>query len=121
MADTYYYLWEFAVSAAIIVLGLTYICYDRIKKRGRRLSEPERERRIGRLNAAVLSVLGVFATIGGGAWLLFVLTHEIYVSPELKGWHCPMVGLITAIVGIGLLAAGIRTYYGGGFNSRRHK
>ena len=114
MGELYYYMWEFVTSVTIIILVGAYILHDRLKLRYEKLEDPEKTKKIDRLNQTARIVLGGLAFFGGLAWILFMETHTIYISPELEGFH----NLIPAIVmsGIGLLVAGggLRKYLSAG-------
>jgi hypothetical protein len=39
-----------------------------------------------------------------------VLTHKIYITEELAGFHDKVPGIIMALIGLVVLAAGIKKY-----------
>lgn len=110
MAESYYYMWEFVTSMTIIILVAAYIINDRIKLRYQKLEETERQRKINGLNGVTMTILGILAVIGGGSWVVYVLTHMIYISPELQGFHSKVPGLVMALIGLVVLAAGLKKY-----------
>lgn len=110
MAESYYYMWEFVTSMTIIILVAAYIINDRIKLRYQKLEETERQRKINGLNGVTMTILGILAVIGGGSWVVYVLTHKIYISPELQGFHSKVPGLVMALIGLVVLAAGLKKY-----------
>lgn len=110
MAESYYYMWEFVTSMTIIILVAAYIINDRIKLRYQKLEETERQRKINGLNGVTMTILGILAVIGGGSWVAYVLTHKIYISPELQGFHSKAPGLVMALIGLVVLAAGLKKY-----------
>ena len=85
MADNYYYMWEFVTSITIIILVAAYIINDRLKLRYDSLDEKERPRRINRTDSIMMSVLGILALFGGGGWVYYIKTHQIFISTELMG------------------------------------
>ena len=111
MADTYYYMWEFVTSMTIIILVVAYIINDRIKIRfQKKFEEPERQRKINWLNGITMTIVGFLALVGGAGWVLFVLTHKIYITEELAGFHDKVPGIIMALIGLIVLTAGIKKY-----------
>jgi len=57
-----------------------------------------------------MTILGILAVLGGGSWVAYVLTHKIYISPELEGFHSKVPGLLMALIGLVVLVAGLRKY-----------
>ncbi|MBS3759581.1 MAG: hypothetical protein KGY61_13075 [Desulfobacterales bacterium] len=110
MAESYYYMWEFVTSMTIIILVAAYIIHDRIKLRYQKLEEAESQRKINWLNGVTMTILGILAVLGGGSWVAYVLTHKIYISPELEGFHSKVPGLLMALIGLVVLVAGLRKY-----------
>lgn len=110
MAETYYYMWEFVTSITIIILVAAYIIHDRIRLRFEKLEEPERQQKITWLKGITMTILGVLAVIGGGSWVAYILTHRIYISEELAGFHDKVPGLIMALIGLVVLFYGIKKF-----------
>ena len=79
MADTYYYMWEFVTSVTIIILVAAYIIHDRLELRYDALDEKERTRRLNGLNSRMKLILGILAFFGGGSWIYYIKTHQIFV------------------------------------------
>ncbi len=111
MAESYYYMWEFVTSMTIIILVAAYIIHDRIKLRYQKFDEPERQRKINWLNGVTMTILGILAVIGGSSWVAYVLTHKIFISPELEGFHSKVPGLVMALIGLVVLVAGLKKYF----------
>jgi ribose/xylose/arabinose/galactoside ABC-type transport system permease subunit len=111
VADAYFYLWETAVSLAVIICIAVYTVTDRLKRRLETLPEQERARAAKRLDAVSILVLGGFAAAGGCGWILFAMTGELFLSPSLEGWHAWAPGLATAALGLFLLCTGLGRYF----------
>ena len=110
MAETYYYMWEFVTSMTIIILVAAYIIHDRIRLRFEKLEEPERQQKITWLKGVTMTILGVLALIGGSSWVAYILTHKIYISEELAGFHDKVPGIVMALIGLVVLISGIKKY-----------
>ena len=110
MAETYYYMWEFVTSMTIIILVAAYIIHDRIRLRFEKLEEPERQQKITWLKGVTMTILGVLALIGGSSWVAYILTHKIYISEELAGFHDKVRGIIMVVIGLLVLFSGIKKY-----------
>ena len=110
MAESYYYMWEFVTSMTIIILVVAYIVNDRIKLRYEKLEAPEKQRKINWLNGVTMTILGALAVVGGAGWVVYVLTHKIFISPELEGFHSKVPGIVMALIGLVVLAAGLKKY-----------
>ena len=110
MAETYYYMWEFVTSITIIILVAAYIIHDRIRLRFEKLEEPQRQQKITWLKGIAMTILGILALIGGSSWVGFILTHKIYISEELAGFHDKVPGIIMALIGLVVLFYGIKKY-----------
>jgi hypothetical protein len=105
VADTYFFLWEFAVSLSVIAVVCVLIGADLLRKRMMKgSSRPELAAE--KVNIRALLILGGFFLAEGIGWLIYTATHEIFVSPALKGWHQWLPGLGIALVGLFLLYAG---------------
>ena len=112
MGELYYYMWEFVTSVTIIILVAAYIIHDRLKLRYEKIEdEIEKNTKRNNLGMKTRLILGVLAFFGGIAWIVYMETHTIYISPELEGFH----NLVPAIVmsGIGLIV------FGGAFKKYR--
>ncbi len=108
MGELYYYMWEFVTSVTIIILVAAYIIHDRLKLRYEKIeNEAEQTAKLEKLAMMTRIILGGLAFFGGLAWIVYMQTHTIYISPELEGFH----NLVPAIImsGIGLIV------FGGGF------
>ncbi len=114
MADLYYHMWVTVTSLIIIVLVLAYIIHDRLSIRYEKLAEAERDLKMKRLNSNVMTTLGVLAVLGGGYWLWFLQTHEIYITKSLRGFHDEAPALIMAGIGVIMIIAGLRKKRSGG-------
>lgn len=110
MADSYYYMWEFVTSMTIIILVAAYIIHDRVRLRYAALEEKERLFKENRLNSITLLVLGALAAIGGVCWAYYANTHDIYITASLRGFHTILPGILMGIIGLILLAVGIKKY-----------
>ena len=111
MGELYYYVWEFVTSMTIIVLVAAYIIYDRMKLRYENLDEKERDLKLNRLNITTKLSLGLLATMGSLCWIYYILTHKLYISPELEGFHNLVPAIIMGIIGLILLAVSIKKHF----------
>ena len=119
MGELYYYMWEFVTSVTIIVLVAAYILHDRLQIRYETLDDTEKTRKQGRLNQAVRMTLGVLSFFGGLAWILFMKTHTIYISPELEGFHNLIPAVVMSAIGVILVGGGIRKYFSTGNSTEK--
>lgn len=110
MGELYYYMWEFVTSVTIIVLVAAYILHDRLKLRYEKLEDNEKTRKLDQLNQITRMTLGVMAFFGGLAWILYMKTHTIYISPELEGFHNLIPAIVMSGIGLLLVGGGIRKY-----------
>ena len=108
MADLYYHVWVTVTSLTIIILVAAYIIYDRIALSYQSLEAAEKASRMQRLNSSTMIILGFLAFIGSAYWILFIQTHEIYITKELRGFHDIAPGIIMGTIGLIALIAGIR-------------
>jgi formate hydrogenlyase subunit 3/multisubunit Na+/H+ antiporter MnhD subunit len=113
MADLYYHVWVTVTSLTIIILVAAYIIYDRIALSYQSLEETEKAARMQRLNSMTMIILGFLAFIGSIYWILYIQTHEIYITKELRGFHDIAPGIIMGTIGLISLAAGIRKHAAG--------
>lgn len=112
MADMYYYMWEMVTSLTIIILVAAYIIHDRIRLRWEKIeNEAQRAQKLQQLRRVTMSVLGGLAVIGGGAWMLFIKTHKIYISEELMGFHTYVPAILMTVIGIVVLSLAARKYF----------
>ncbi|MGM0452823.1 MAG: hypothetical protein ACQERN_06640 [Thermodesulfobacteriota bacterium] len=111
MADMYYYMWEMVTSLTIIILVAAYIIHDRIRLRLEKIEdEKRRTQKLEQLSQMTRSILGGLAVVGGGAWMLFIKTHTIYISEELMGFHTYVPPIIMAVIGIVVLSLAAKRY-----------
>lgn len=110
MGENYYYMWEFVTSVSIIILVAAYIIHDRMKLKYDKLDDAEKDLKLNRLGGLTRLVLGVLASLGSLGWIFYMQTHTIFISPELEGFHNLVPAIIMGIIGLILLATGIKNY-----------
>jgi hypothetical protein len=114
MADLYYHVWVTVTSLTIIILVAAYIIYDRIALSYQSLAESEKAIRLRRLDSLTRIILGSLAFFGSAYWILYIQTHEIYITKELRGFHDIAPGIIMGTIGLIALVQGIRKRSAGG-------
>ena len=111
MGELYYYMWEFVTSITIIILVIAYIVYDRMTIRYEKLEENEKNLKLTQLSIIAKITLGLLAFSGGIAWVIFMQTHTIYISPELEGFHNLVPAIVMSVIGLIVLGGGIKKYF----------
>ena len=114
MADKYYYMWEFVTSITIIILIAAYIIHDRLELNYDSLNKKEKSQQLNRLNSIMMSILGIFAFLGGGCWIYYIKTHRIYITQELMGFHTFVPAIIMGSIGLLLIILGIKKHISAG-------
>jgi cytochrome bd-type quinol oxidase subunit 2 len=114
MADTYYYMWEFVTSVTIIILVAAYIIHDRLVLKYESLDKKEIPQRLNRLNSMMMSVLGILAFLGGGCWIYYIKTHQIFITEELMGIDTYVPAIIMGSIGLLLIVLGIKKHISAG-------
>jgi len=111
MGELYYYTWEFVTSVTIIILVAAYIIHDRFVIRYEKLEdETEKTRELEQLSMKTKIILGLTAFFGGIAWLVFIKTHKLFISPELEGFHNLVPAIIMSFIGLIVFGGGIQKY-----------
>lgn len=110
MGELYYYVWEFVTSVTIIILVAAYIIHDRLTLKYEKLEESEKQIKLGQLSMKTKIILGVLAFFGGIAWMVYMETHTLYISPELEGFHNLVPAIIMSVIGLIVLGGGIKKY-----------
>jgi hypothetical protein len=110
MGENYYYMWEFVTSVTIIILVAAYIAHDRLRLKFEKLDDAEKDLKLNRLGSMTRLILGVFASLGSIGWIVYMQTHTIFISPELEGFHNLVPPIIMGIIGLILLATGLKNY-----------
>ena len=111
MGALYYYTWEFVTSVTIIILVVAYIIYDRLTIKYEALEdETEKARMMDRLSMKTKITLGLMAFFGGIAWLVFIKTHKLFISPELEGFHNLVPAIIMSVIGLIVFGGGVQKY-----------
>jgi MFS family permease len=108
MGELYYYMWEFVTSITIIILVIAYIVYDRLTIRYEKLEENEKNIKLSQLSIKTKIIIGLLAFFGGIAWVVFMQTHTIYISPELEGFHNLVPAIIMSLIGLILFGGGVK-------------
>jgi FtsH-binding integral membrane protein len=108
MGELYYYMWEFVTSITIIILVTAYIVYDRMTIRYEKLEENEKNLKLTQLSIKTKIILGLLAFFGGIAWVIFMQTHTIYISPELEGFHNLVPAIVMGVIGLIVFAGGVK-------------
>jgi multisubunit Na+/H+ antiporter MnhB subunit len=103
-------MWEFVTSITIIILVIAYIVYDRMTIRYEKLEENEKNLKLTQLSIKTKIIIGLLAFSGGIAWVIFMQTHTIYISPELEGFHNLVPAIVMGVIGLIVLAGGIQKY-----------
>jgi len=111
MADLYFYVWEFVTSVTIIILVAAYIINDQLKIRYEKLGEKEKNAKLHRLGVRMRIALGTMATLGGAAWFYYIQTHTLFITKELEGPHNYYPAIIMSVIGLIVLATGIKKRY----------
>jgi hypothetical protein len=106
-------------SVTIIILVAAYILHDRLRIRYEKLDDNEKINKLDRLNQVSRMTLGLLAFFGGLAWILFMKTHTIYISPELEGFHNLIPAIVMSAVGVLLVGGGIRKYFSTGNSTEK--
>lgn len=114
MGELYYYMWEFVTSITIIILVIAYIVYDRMTIRYEKLEENEKNLKLTQLSIKTKIALGLLAFSGGIAWVIFMQTHTIYISPELEGFHNLVPAIVMGLIGLIVFAGGIKKHLNAG-------
>ena len=110
MGELYYYVWEFVTSVTIIILVAAYIIHDRLKLRYEKLDEKERDMKLEQLSMKTRLILGLLAFLGGIAWILYMETHTLYISPELEGFHNLVPAIVMSVIGLIVFGGGFQKY-----------
>lgn len=110
MGDLYYYVWEFVTSVTILVLVTAYIIHDRLKLRYEKLDEKKRDIKMKQLSMQTRLILGLLAFFGGLAWIFYMQTHTLYISPELKGFHNLVPAIVMSVIGLIVFGGGFQKY-----------
>ena len=108
MGELYYYMWEFVTSITIIILVIAYIVYDRLIIRYEKLEEKEKTLKLTQLSIKAKIILGLLAFFGGIAWVIYMQTHTIYISPELEGFHNLVPAIVMSVIGLIVLGGGVK-------------
>jgi len=108
MADLYFYVWEFVTSITIIVLVAAYIIHDQLKIRYEKLEEKEKNNKLHSLSVKTRVALGLLASIGGAYWFYYIQTHTLFITKELEGPHNLYPAVIMGVIGMIVLATGIK-------------
>ena len=111
MGELYYYVWEFVTSVTIIILVAAYIIHDRLKLRYEKLTDDaEKSAKLEQLSMKTRLILGVLAFFGGIAWIIYMETHTLYISPELEGFHNLVPAIIMSVIGLLVFGGGFQKY-----------
>jgi len=111
MAENYYYMWETVTSVTILVLIIAYFIYDRLRIRYEALDDGEREHLMNKLNSNTQLVLGLLAIIGSGAWMFYMKTTKIYITPELEGFHNYTPAIAMGVIGLIVFILGLKNRF----------
>jgi len=111
MGELYYYVWEFVTSITIIILVAAYIIHDRLTMKYEKIEdEKEKNIKLEQLSIKTKIILGLLAFFGGMAWIFYMQTHTLYISPELEGFHNLIPAIVMGIIGLIVFAGGVKKY-----------
>ncbi len=108
MGELYYYVWEFVTSVTIIILVVAYIIHDQLTLKYEKLEDDEKKRKLEQLSIKTKIILGLLAFFGGIAWIAYMQTHTLYISPELEGFHNLVPAIVMGVIGLIVFAGGIK-------------
>jgi hypothetical protein len=110
MGELYYYVWEFVTSVTIIILVAAYIIHDRLTLKYEKLEENEKNLKLEQLSIKTKIILGLMAFFGGLAWIYYMQTHTLYISPELEGFHNLVPAIVMGLIGLIVFAGGVKKH-----------
>jgi Ni/Fe-hydrogenase subunit HybB-like protein len=110
MGELYYYVWEFVTSVTIIILVAAYIIHDRLTLKYEKFEENEKNLKLEQLSIKTKIILGLLAFFGGLAWIFYMQTHKLYISPELEGYHNLVPAIVMGLIGLIVFAGGVKKH-----------
>ena len=108
MGELYYYVWEFVTSITIIILVAAYIIHDQLTQKYEKLEENEKNFKLEQLSIKTKIILGLLAFFGSIAWIAYMQTHTLYISPELEGFHNLVPAIVMGVIGLIVFAGGVK-------------